>query len=183
MAALDRETLLAGIRESFGRIVYSHKTHEKTIEILNGQVICLKIAEVSLLVFTTGGLLRAILADDRLFQSLTAISAALALGISVYNLSFNPTEQILKHRAAARKLWHIREKYINLIADIKAGGVSDDRIQQRRDELADWLAEVYADAPDTSSKAYEKARDALKINEEMTFSKKEIDQFLPSELR
>jgi len=28
------DTLLMSIRESFGRVVYTHKTHEKQIEIL-----------------------------------------------------------------------------------------------------------------------------------------------------
>jgi len=42
---------------------------------------------------------------------------------------------------------------------------------------------IYKFAPITSTKAYSKAQKALKINEELTFSDKEIDQFLPEELK
>ena len=45
------------------------------------------------------------------------------------------------------------------------------------------LNEILENAPSTDEKAYSKARDALKIPGEMTFSSKEIDSFLPEDLR
>jgi hypothetical protein len=42
---------------------------------------------------------------------------------------------------------------------------------------------IYQNAPRTNSQAYGEAQKALKIQEEMTFSDEEIDQFLPTTLR
>ena len=56
-------------------------------------------------------------------------------------------------------------------------------IQQEKDALMDDLHLVYSNAPSTTSKAYKKVQQALKSNEDMTFSDSEIDAFLPKELR
>jgi hypothetical protein len=101
----------------------------------------------------------------------------------IFQLSFNPEEKAEKHRQSAKELWYIREKYINLMADIINGRISDDTIITRRNEVIEELKLIYKFAPTTSSGAYKKAQKALKINEELTFSDNEIDQFLPSELK
>jgi DNA repair ATPase RecN len=53
----------------------------------------------------------------------------------------------------------------------------------KRDKLQNDLFNVYKGAPRTLSKAYKKATEALKMNEELTFSKEEINNLLPKELR
>jgi hypothetical protein len=58
-----------------------------------------------------------------------------------------------------------------------------DEVAEIRNELTKELADIYSDAPDTSSKAYKKARLALHISEEMNFSNREIDEFLPERLK
>ena len=56
-------------------------------------------------------------------------------------------------------------------------------ISEKRDALLNELNAILADSPATDSKAYSEARAALKIDEEMTFTAKEIDNFLPEKLR
>jgi hypothetical protein len=73
------------------------------------------------------------------------------------------------------------ERYVNLLADFD--GLSDDVIRRHRDKLANDLKFTYQFAPDTDSRAYREACAALKLNEEMTFSLEEIDDFLPPALR
>jgi len=101
----------------------------------------------------------------------------------VYQLSFNFDELGQRHKITAKKLWLIREKYQNLIADIMNDKYSSNEVIERRDLLLSELYEISENAPPTDNKAYYKARKALKIHEEMTFSGKEIDSFLPEELR
>ncbi len=45
------------------------------------------------------------------------------------------------------------------------------------------LSKTYKGSPRTYSKAYSVAQKALQINEELTFSDEEIDNFLPTPLR
>ena len=63
------------------------------------------------------------------------------------------------------------------------GGKPLEVLQQERDALAVELHAVYSIAPSTNSEAYEKAQEALKDNEEMSFSEEELDALLPPQLR
>jgi hypothetical protein len=49
--------------------------------------------------------------------------------------------------------------------------------------LQNKLTKTYKGSPRTFSKAYKDAQKALKVNEELTFTDKEIDAFLPFPLR
>jgi hypothetical protein len=127
--------------------------------------------------------LNAVFVGGPVRNSLTVVVSALALALAIYQMSFNPEHEILEHRKTANKLWRLREEFANLIGDIKDGALPDEEIRQRRDDLTAQLTQVYADAPPTTSKDYARARTALGIEEEMTFSKEEIDRLLPAELR
>jgi hypothetical protein len=180
---LSHEPTLASIKESYGKIVYSHKTQEKAVERLNSRISMVKWANVVLLVLTFSGVLNAVFAGGPIQNLLTVVVSALALGLAIYRLSFNPEQEILEHRKTANRLWRLREEFANLIADIKDGALPDEEIRCRRDDLTVRLNQVYADAPTTTSKDYTRAGTALGIGEEMTFSKEEINRFLPAELR
>ncbi len=56
-------------------------------------------------------------------------------------------------------------------------------LQGERDTLVEELHSVYTGAPSTTFQAYKKAQEALKHNEDMTFTDAEIDAFLPGELK
>jgi len=88
-----------------------------------------------------------------------------------------------QHKQAANDIWLIREQYLSLLTDLAAQTKASEEIQAERDRLVIALHGVYAGSPSTTSAAYSKAQEALKHNEEMTFSDAEIDAFLPKELR
>lgn len=177
------EVLITTIRESFGRLVYTHKTHEKQIEILTSNLTILRWSEVVLISLTAGGAISVLLGTGYWFQLVTAVLASLATAVTIYQMSFDPEHRIQDHRKAARRLWYVREKYINLLADLTDNVVEENEGRRRRDELVKEVQDIYLDAPDTSSKAYLTAQTALKLKEEMTFSDDEIDKFLPAPLR
>lgn len=180
---MGHESALASIKEAYGRVVYSHKTNEKTVEQLNDRITRLKWANLILMVLTFGGVLNAVFAGGAVPNLLTVLVSALALALAIYRMSFNPEKEVLEHRKTANKLRHIRDQYADLIGDIRDGALTDDQIRQQRDSLRDRLDQVYADRPDTTSKAYKRAQKALGTEEEMTFSKGEVDRFLPPEHR
>jgi len=177
------KTNLQVIRESFGRVVYSHKTHEKDAEIANSQATITKWVNIVLTALTSGTLISTIVINEIVLAYISAALATLTLAFTIFQLSFNPEEKAEKHRQLAKELWYVREKYVNLMADIINGKISDDTVATRRNELIEELKLIYKFAPTTSPKAYKQAQQALKINEELTFSDDEIDQFLPTELK
>jgi len=83
--------------------------------------------------------------------------------VTIYQLSFDPGRLIRDHRKCARRLWLIREKYINLLSDLIDEAIDDDKGRLQRDTILKELQEIYLEAPDTSSKAYSMAQAALKI--------------------
>lgn len=171
------------IRESFGRVVYTHKTHEKEAEIQTCNSNLVKYLNVVITALTTGGLITSLLWNNQCVVIATAILSTLSLAFTIYQLSFDPTSSAEKHKNTARELWLIREKYLNLQADILSNALPQQEAIHQRDRLASDLSAIYKYAPITSSKSYQKAREALQINEEFTFKDSEIDQFLPSKLR
>ncbi|MCC5638748.1 SLATT domain-containing protein [Nostoc sp. CHAB 5844] len=112
-----------------------------------------------------------------------AIFSTILLALNTYTQDNDLGELAQKHSQTASKLWIIRESYLSLLTDIAINSLSLDEIKTKRDELQSALATIYQNAPRTNEKAYKKAQKALKVDEQLTFSDKEIDNFLPSNLR
>ncbi len=179
----SRQILEGQLRECFGRVVYSHKTHEKCADILLKRLSRMKFWVIFLSAITTVGCISQLIVLARVGAVIASSISAVLLGLTLYTKDYNLAELAQKHKQAANNIWLIREKYLSLITDIAIGEKSSEIIQQERDTLMDELHLVYSSAPSTTSKAYKKAQQALKYNEDMTFSDEEIDVFLPKELR
>ena len=171
------------IREEFGRVAYTHKTHEKARELCTRKAIASKWVNIVLNALTFGGVLTSITSENRNLLYVALIFATLTAGYTLYQLSFNPLQEAVEHREAAKSLLRIRDSYIHLLADVNGNALSAKEIRDQREQLSARAQEVYRSAPDTSSKAYGLAQGALKEREDLTFSDAEIDKFLPLNLR
>ncbi|MCD7849300.1 MAG: SLATT domain-containing protein [Parabacteroides sp.] len=184
MAQDSQVSILEGqIRECFGRVAWSHKTQEKCADIVSDRNSCIKTVQIILSALTTTGVIVTIAGDCKAVSIITAIISTLLVAINTFLKGTDLGEIAQKHSDAASKLWNIREKYLSLITDINIGGISIDEMTQRRDELQEDLFNIYLGSPRTINKAYKKATEALKLNEELTFSSDEIDMLLPIQLR
>ena len=175
--------LEAQLRDSFGRVTYSHKTHEKCADGLLAIQSWIKIGQIILAAASTAGFVSAISGTGVVGSLIGAGSSAVLLGLNLYTKDIDLAETARKHRKTGSNLWFIREKYLSLITDITSRDISISEIRYQRDRLVDELHEVYRDSPSTTAWAYRRAQKALKWNEEMTFSNEEIDDLLPENLR
>ena len=171
------------VRECFGRIVYTHKTHEKMADQCSATLRRNKGAQIWLSALTSSGIVSTFVIEETWLKIATAVLSFLSLILSSYLKSFDPGGAAQKHRDAAASLWPIRESYLSLLTDLRMGVVSMEQALACRDDLQRKLAAIYKGAPQTTAKAYEAARSALKEHEEFTFSDSEIDKFLPASLR
>jgi len=171
------------LRQNYGRIVYSHKTHEKCADIQLARLGRIKFWQIVLSGLSAAGFVGAILGAGPVTGVIGAGVSATLLALNAYTKDYDLGELAQKHRQAAHELWLVREEYLSLLSDIALGTGSLESLQARRDALILRAHSAYGGAPSTSSKAYEKARTALKQHEEMTFSDSEIDAFLPAELK
>ena len=178
-----RELLDAQLREVFGRVVYTHKAHEKEADILLARLSKIKLGQIVLPAISTGGFVTVLLGTGWWGSLVGGIFSAALLALNLYARNYDLGQQAQQHRDAAINIWAIREKYLSLITDLamECGPLSSVRL--KRDALADELKGIYADSPSTTEAAYRKAHKALNLREEMTFSVAEIDSFLPPALR
>lgn len=171
------------MRECYGRVVYSHKTHEKCADILLSRLSAIKLSQIVLSSITTAGFIAAIFGAGAVGAVIGVVVSTALLVLNAYTKNYDFGEFAQKHRRAAADLWLIREKYLALLTDLRVGKESLEKITVRRDKLLEDLHGVYSGAPSTTYQAYKKAQDALQHYDEMTFSDAEIDALLPRELR
>jgi hypothetical protein len=174
------------VRELYGRVAYSHKTHEKAADACLRKLARVKGGQITLSALTTGGFVTAVLGSPsttRVAAIVGSILSTLLLAVNSYTKDNDPGQSAQKHKDAADKLVAIREQYLSLITDIRAGLVATDEVRRRRDELQERLQAAYQSGPRTNDAAYRVASAALQRREELTFSADEIDSLLPPELR
>lgn len=171
------------IREIYGRVVYTHKTHEKCADVLKQRSDFLKFLEIFLSAATTTSILVVVFGEGKVFQIIAAVCSTILLGITLYSKDFNLLAIAEKHKQAALDVLDVRESLLSLLVDIRIGNTPIEDLQNKRDVLNEQLINVYKGAPKTINKAYQLASKALQENEEFTFSDEEIDKFLPETLR
>ncbi len=181
---MDTRAVVEGqLRECYGRVVYSHKAQEKCADILLLRLSRIKLWQIILSSITTGGFVAAFFGTGPVGAAIGTVFSTALLALNAYTKDHDLGEIAQKHRQAAADLWLIREKYLSLLTDLRAGGESIGSIRSRRDSLLQELHGAYSGAPSTTVRAYREAQKALQQSEEMTFSEKEIDKLLPPELR
>lgn len=184
--AEDPGPLLAQVREAYGRIVYSHKTHEKQADICNEKHRRQRGRKVALTAVSSGAFLASLIGvvlDEQWAALVTSFIAVLISASSLAGKTFQHGEAMQQHRETAAKLWDLRESYLSVIVDLTAGSLTLDAAREARDTLQKAAAAIYKDAPRTTPKAYTRAQDALQLRDDLTFSAAEIDHLLPAALR
>ena len=178
-----RHILEGQIRECYGRVVYSHKTHEKCADILLARQATIKLWQIILSALITGGFISAFFGSGNVGAAIGVVLATALLILNTYTKNYDLGELAQKHKQAANDIWLIRERYLSLLTDLASGNKPIDALQEERDKLVTELHAVYTGSPSTNYKGYKKAQEALKKYEDMTFSIEEIDVFLPAELK
>ena len=170
------------LREMYGRVAYTHKTHEKMVD---NYILCyrqIKKIEIALSSLATGSLIISIWGDSRHGAIISAVLSTFLLAITLYFKEIGLVEQAQKHATVASKLWGVREQLLSLLIDMQDSLSSED-LRRQRDVINKALEEIYKDAPRTDQRAYAAAKRALKTEEELFFTDNELDLMLPHVLR
>lgn len=179
----SREILEGQLRECFGRVVYSHKTHEKCADILLSRFANIKLWQIILSAVTTAGFIASVFGAGNVSAFIGILVSTTLLALNAYTKDYDLGKLAQKHRQAGADLWLIREKYLSLITDLRMDEKPIESLQTERDTILQDLHAIYSGAPSTNFKAYKKAQEALQKSEDMTFSDEEIDAFLPKALK
>lgn len=181
--AKSRKVLESQLRECYGRVVYTHKTHEKCADILFSRLGRIKFWQIVLSALTTCGFAGTIFTDAKVLGIAGAAISTILLVLNSYTKDYDLGTVAQQHRQTANELWLIRERYLSLLTDLALEKKPLSALLEERDILMSELHTLYAAAPSTMNKAYREAQQALKVREDMTFSEAEIDALLPESLR
>jgi hypothetical protein len=178
-----RAQLIGKIRECYGRVAYSHKTHEKQADLYVRRHELVKRAQIGLSALTTTGIIAAIVGAGPIAGAIAAMLSAALTALTAYTKDRDLAALAQQHVATASRLWGVRESYLSLLGDLVGGAIDLGTARPERDRLQEELEAIYTNAPRTEPKAYSAAQASLKIGEDLTFSDEEIDHMLPAALR
>jgi hypothetical protein len=178
----NRAVILATAREVYGRLVYTHITHEKERQIWSSKVCWMNRINVGLASATTFfAILSATLRGTKSILA-TALFAVATVSFVMWQANYDPAGKEAQHRTAAKELLWIREQLLLLITDCHISTCPQVELERWLDVLTRELTAVYKFAPNTSPNAYAQAEVAIKEGH-FTFSDDQIDAMLPAQLR
>src|SRR5437870_7815305 len=94
----SRAVLEAQLRECFGRVVYSHKTHEKCADILLTRLARIKLAQIVLSALTTAGFVAAVFGNSAIGGIIGLLISIALLVLNAYTKDYDLGELAQKHR-------------------------------------------------------------------------------------
>lgn len=152
----NKEKLRNQITEAAGNIMYTFSAHWNIVNRLKKRYQVIKITQIVLMAMSTTGFLASVISGVPWLSWIGGLTSAIALGLNLYMLNFNVTEEIKKHTDAANELWDIREAYKSLLVDFDA--LTEDDIRKRRDKLIEAVGKVNKTYPGTDEKSFTKAQ-------------------------
>ena len=182
-----RENLRNQIEEAYCKVVYTYTAHINQAKRIQTFQRWLKRIEIACSALPTCSFLIIIPGASPAWAFVASIIGGLcSLGAVVLTLYFkdmslfeNEIQQ--RHFDTSNRLWSIREDYVSLLTDFDQLESTD--ICNKREQLKNLVAKIYAEAPITDDSSYEIARKCLKENEAQFFTQEEVNQMLPKNLR
>src|ERR1051326_2074735 len=85
----SRKVLEGHLRECYGRVVYSHKTHEKCADILLAKWSQIKVWQLILSAMTTAGFISVVFGSGTLGALIGAVCSTLLLTLNAYTKNYD----------------------------------------------------------------------------------------------
>lgn len=148
----EKQRLLAIIRELYGRVCWSHKTHEKERELSTQRAKRDRWINVVLMALTTTGILASIPLENPWATITAALLAAISTGFAIYQISFSTEIEVYRQRQAAKSLLLERERLVLLIERVMADDANIQDIRKVLETTIERIGQIYSSSPDTSDK-------------------------------
>ena len=185
--------LLSNIRFYFAQSVFNNSCHYKAYNRIEKKkrfnsrlVLWASVITIILLVLQVIGM-------ESNCQFLLNMVSYLGLLVTAYSLVLelsnkeDLTMMMVQHKASAEKYKTLRDEYMSLIQDVITNTLTEEILRKKRNKLQKKYSSIGENAPATAYGDYKAAQLALGLSgnsdEEFTWSKEEINKFLPEELR
>ena len=169
------------IEEAYGKIVYTYTTHIIQASRIKKKNAFLKWSEIILSAISAGGFLATVITDTAVLSWIGGLCSTALLVLSSYFKEVDLVQVQKEHLNTSNKLWTLREDYLSLLIDFDK--TDYEAIKETRKRLKEEVAEVYNNAPITDEKSYTLAKEELQKKESQFFTRDELNNILPIELR
>lgn len=173
----------SSVRDTFGSVVWSHKIQEKQADIYDVRFKWMETAKIAAASLTSVGIVSLIFTDQLWIKLVSALISFISVFVSAFFKSFDLQIMVNQHKSAANNLLVIRDELKLLLLQIRLQKDDPVALYEKYESTVHRLDKIYADAPNTTNKAVEMAREALNVTQDNTFLDAEIDNFLPVELK
>ncbi|ELY2010899.1 SLATT domain-containing protein [Flavobacterium psychrophilum] len=187
------DKLLANTRHYFAQSVFNTSCHYNANTRLLKKKKQLSNIVVSFSAITLIVLILQVVGLENKNQSLLNILAYIGMLITGVSLIFemynkdDKSHEIFQHKVYAEKYKTLRDEYMSLIEEIMSNSTTETELRIKKDNLQKRYSAIGENSPETTSEDYKQAQIGLGLNgnsgEEFTWADKEIDIFLPEQLR
>jgi hypothetical protein len=185
--------LLANVRFYFAQSVFNTTCHRKSYNRLEKRKKTISNIVTVFSAITIILLILQVVALENEYKSLITVVAFIGLALTGASLVFELINKedlsilMYQHKGSAEKYKALRDKYMSLIEEIMSNTTDESVLKIKRDKLLKKYSAIGKYSPETDYKDYTEAQKSLGLkenkDEEFTWSNKEIDKFLPNELR
>jgi hypothetical protein len=187
------DKLLASARFYFAQSVFNSNCHFKAYNRLTNEKKSVSNFVASISAITLIVLILQVYGLQQQNQTLLNLLAYVGMLLTGLSLSFeffnkdDKSQEIFQHKVYAEKYKSLRDEYMGLIEEIMSKSSTEDAMRFKRNELQKRYSAIGENAPSTTYDDYTNAQNSLgldgKRDEEFTWSDKEINKFLPGNLR
>lgn len=178
---------LSIVRQTFASTVFTHQVQEVAAFNKRKKVFVVKIINIILVSFVLILLiLQTQYPNEPLFAYLASGLTLCEVIFLIIQLTFNFEQDSLLHKNSALKYMALRDRYRLLITDIMNEKAPKKELIAQRNALQQEYQSISDLSPPTGEIEYLQAQKLLGLDgkgEQFTWSDKEIDRFLPEELR
>jgi hypothetical protein len=175
-------SLVDTLRLAFGQVVYHHKSHSRAASLLARCSRYFRAGETLLMMGVVITSVAAAFGKGYVYTVAAAVFACVALLVFIIHVTFDFESLARAHHVCSTRLWHVREQYRALLADINDGAMHEDVARARRDTLMAEVTALYDGAPQLARRIFKTSRASVEGDEEIALADEEINRFLPKSL-
>jgi hypothetical protein len=176
-------TLVDHLRMTFGHVIYTHRVHTRLAARYTQWNRWLQAAEAVLLLTTALSSIVLVSTWNAGLAVVPAVAASIAVCVLALRVLLDFEGRGQAHRTCGARLWHIREQFRAVLADLQDGQLTLDAARAERDALMARLQAVYDSAPPADRALFEAARATPPNVHEDAILDEEVDRFLPKSLQ
>ncbi len=173
------DSIVSQLRESYRRVVFAHKAHEKASELLHFRLRIIENTQVLLSALSIAGIITIFLGGNQLMLLLPALCCSVLFCLQVFFKKHDLGSIAEKHTEISHDLWEIQETYLSLLTDIDDGKLSREQIEMERDRLYHDFAAHLKCGIKLPEKACRKAKRSLQERDNLSPSDISGDSLLP----